>query len=152
ILPHQPHLRPAWMIRTGLFLYDHLGKRDNLASSRSLRFDHDSPLVPELARGFEYSDCWVDDARLVIVNALQARHNGAEIMVHTRCIAAHDEGDQWRVILEDSASGKRFERCARTLVNASGPWVDNFIRTATQRKSRYGIRMIQGSHIVVPRI
>lgn len=152
ILPHQPHLRPAWMIRAGLFLYDNLGKRDSLLKSRGLRFDSASPLVPELQRGFEYSDCWVDDARLVIVNALQAKQNGAEIMVRTRCITAHDEGGQWRLILEDLASGKRYERHARVLVNAAGPWVENFIRTGTQRQSRYRIRMVQGSHIVVPRI
>ncbi|MGC3872917.1 glycerol-3-phosphate dehydrogenase [Halomonas sp. GXIMD04776] len=152
ILPHQPHLRPAWMIRAGLFLYDHLGKRDSLAGSSGLRFDDTSPLVPEIKRGFEYSDCWVDDARLVVLNAMQAREKGAEILVRTRCIGAKDEQGQWRLTLEDTVSGERFERRARTLVNAAGPWVESFIRDQVQRPSRYGIRMIQGSHVVVPRI
>lgn len=152
ILPHQAHLRPAWMIRAGLFLYDNLGKRDSLAGSRGLRFDAASPLKPEFKRGFEYSDCWVDDARLVVLNALQARDKGAEILVRTRCIEARDENGEWRLTLEDVISGERFERRARALVNAAGPWVESFIRGSTTRKSRYGIRMIQGSHVIVPRI
>ncbi|HET8791711.1 MAG TPA: glycerol-3-phosphate dehydrogenase [Modicisalibacter sp.] len=152
ILPHQAHLRPAWMIRAGLFLYDNLGKRDSLAGSRGLRFDSTSPLKAEFKRGFEYSDCWVDDARLVVLNALQAREKGAEILVRTRCVEARDEDGYWRLTLEDVASGERFERRARALVNAAGPWVENFIRASTTRQSRYGIRMIQGSHIIVPRI
>lgn len=152
ILPHQPHLRSAWMIRAGLFLYDHLGKRDSLAGSSGLRFDAPGPLKGHIKRGFEYSDCWVDDARLVVLNALQARDNGAEILVRTRCLEAHDEDGQWRLVLENVANGARFERHARALVNATGPWVESFIGASTPRRSRYAIRMIQGSHIVVPRI
>ncbi len=152
ILPHQPHLRPTWMIRAGLFLYDHLGKRDSLPGSKGLRFADGNPLREEITRGFEYSDCWVDDARLVVLNALQARNNGAEILVRTRCVEAHDEDGHWRLVLEEQPSGRRFERRARVLVNAAGPWVERFISERTSHRSRYGIRMIQGSHLVVPRI
>ncbi|GAA5169293.1 glycerol-3-phosphate dehydrogenase [Modicisalibacter zincidurans] len=152
ILPHQPHLRPAWMIRAGLFLYDHLGKRDSLPRSKGLRFAAGNPLREEISQGFEYSDCWVDDARLVVLNALQARDNGAEILVRTRCVEAHDEDGHWRLVLEEQPGGRRFERRARVLVNAAGPWVERFISERTSHHSRYAIRMIQGSHMVVPRI
>ncbi|GGX77492.1 glycerol-3-phosphate dehydrogenase [Litchfieldella qijiaojingensis] len=152
ILPHRPHLRPAWMIRAGLFLYDHLGKRDSLAGSRRLRFDATSALKPEITQGFEYSDCWVDDARLVVLNALQARQQGAEIRVRTRCTEAREEGGHWLLTLEDSDTGQQYQRRAKVLVNAAGPWVESFIRRETGRLARYGIRMIQGSHIVVPRL
>ncbi|MCE8001759.1 glycerol-3-phosphate dehydrogenase [Billgrantia ethanolica] len=152
ILPHRSHLRPAWMIRAGLFLYDHLGKRKMLPGSRSVRFAADSPLQVGIKRGFEYSDCWVDDARLVVLNALQAREGGAEIMVRTRCIGAKEEGGIWRIELEDVRSGERFERQARTLVNAAGPWVEQVVREQAARNSRYSIRMIQGSHVIVPRL
>src|SRR5690554_5323974 len=152
ILPHRSHLRPAWMIRTGLFLYDHLGKRKHLPGSQGVRFGTDSPLKPDIRRGFEYSDCWVDDARLVVLNALQARQNRAEILVRTRCIGAREENGNWHIELEDVKSGKRFERHARTLVNAAGPWVEQVVREQMARSSRYCIRMIQGSHLVVPRL
>lgn len=152
ILPHRPHLRPAWMIRTGLFLYDHLGKRDSLPGSRRLRFAGQGPLKPEITQGFEYSDCWVDDARLVVLNALQARQQGAEVLVGTRCVAARQVDGVWELDLEKMASGERLTRRAKALVNAAGPWVEEFIRERTPRRSRYGIRMIQGSHLIVPRI
>ncbi|MDI4660034.1 MULTISPECIES: glycerol-3-phosphate dehydrogenase [Cobetia] len=152
ILPHQPHLRPAWMIRAGLFLYDHIGKRETLPASKGLKFGEQSPLVSEINQGFEYSDCWVDDARLVITNALQAREQGAEIMTGTRCVGARDVEGHWELTLEDVSSGETFIRRARTLVNAAGPWVESFIKGATERTPRYGIRMIQGSHLIVPRI
>lgn len=152
ILPHQPHLRPAWMIRAGLFLYDHLSQRDNLPASRGLRFGVDSPLQPSIKRGFEYSDCWVDDARLVILNAMQARENGADIQVGSRCIGAKAEDGIWHITLEDVTTGKRQTRHAKALVNAAGPWVEHVVREGMQRDSRYGVRMIQGSHIVVPRL
>lgn len=152
ILPHRSHLRPAWMIRAGLFLYDHLGKRKQLPRSRGVRFDADSPLKPEIMRGFEYSDCWVDDARLVVLNAIQAREGGAEILVRTRCTAAREEQGHWCIELEDLRTGRRLRRYARTLVNAAGPWVESVIREQAARTSRYAIRMIQGSHLIVPRL
>ncbi|WP_110689328.1 glycerol-3-phosphate dehydrogenase [Salinicola endophyticus] len=152
ILPHQPHLRPAWMIRAGLFLYDHLSHRDSLPNARSLKFAADDPLVPEIKRGFEYSDCWVDDARLVLLNALQAQDKGADIRLRTRCTAASEESGGWRVSLEDRLSGEHYQVRGKVLVNASGPWVESFVKGSAQRQSRYGIRMIQGSHLVVPRL
>lgn len=152
ILPHRADLRPAWMIRAGLFLYDHLGRRRRLPGSRSLRFGSDGPLKPEILRGFEYSDCWVDDARLVLVNALQAQEHGAEILTRTRCIAAREAQGHWHLELEDTQRGVRFQRRARALVNAGGPWVERIVREQAGRDSRYGIRMIQGSHLVVPRL
>lgn len=152
ILPHQPHLRPAWMIRAGLFLYDHLSKRDSLPSSRSLRLPTNGPLKAFLKHGFEYSDCCVDDARLVILNAMQAHQQGAEILPRTRCIAARQEGDYWALSLEDRKTGETATRYARVLVNATGPWVESFLRRESDRQSRYAIRMIQGSHLIVPRL
>ncbi|WP_148254256.1 glycerol-3-phosphate dehydrogenase [Aidingimonas lacisalsi] len=152
ILPHQPHLRPAWMIRAGLFLYDHLGKRDSLAGSRSLRFDRNSPLQPEITKGFEYSDCWVDDSRLVVLNAMQARHHGADIMIRTRCIGVRESQGQWILTLADTLTGETHTCQANVLVNAAGPWVESFIRHGARRQPRYGIRMIQGSHLIVPRL
>ena len=88
VMPHDTRMRPAWLIRLGLFLYDHLGKRERLPGSRGLRFGAGSPLKAEIGRGFEYSDCWVDDARLVVLNAMAAREHGAHIHTRTRCISA----------------------------------------------------------------
>jgi glycerol-3-phosphate dehydrogenase len=152
ILPHRSHLRPAWMIRAGLFLYDHLGKREQLPGSRGVRFGADAPLKPEIVRGFEYSDCWVDDARLVVLNALQAHEGGAEVLVRTRCVSAHEQAGHWIIELEDVPTGRRFQRRARALVNAAGPWVERVVRQQAGRESRYAIRMIQGSHLIVPRL
>jgi len=151
ILPHRPHLRPAWMIRAGLFLYDNLGKRKALPRSRGLSFGANSPLKPEISKGFEYSDCWVDDARLVVLNAMAAREHGAHVHTHTRCVSARRSKGAWEVDLE-RADGSRFSIRAKALVNAAGPWVARFIRDDLQQKSPYGIRLIQGSHIVVPRL
>ncbi|MCU1716457.1 glycerol-3-phosphate dehydrogenase [Pseudomonas sp. 5P_3.1_Bac2] len=151
VLPHRPHLRPAWMIRAGLFLYDHLGKREQLPASRSLRFGANSPLQSEIGRGFEYSDCWVDDARLVVLNAIAAREHGAHIHTHTRCVSARRSNGLWHIHLERS-DGSLLSIHARALVNAAGPWVTEFIHTGLKQQSPHGIRLIQGSHIVVPRL
>jgi len=151
VLPHRPHLRPAWMIRAGLFLYDNLGKREKLPGSRSLRFGADSALKPEITRGFEYSDCWVDDARLVVLNAMAAREKGAHIHTRTRCIDAKRVDGVWQVNLQRE-DGSTFTLKARALVNAAGPWVAKFIRDDLQLQSPYGIRLIQGSHLIVPRL
>ncbi|SEM92248.1 homodimeric glycerol 3-phosphate dehydrogenase (quinone) [Halomonas caseinilytica] len=151
VLPHRAHLRPAWMLRAGLFLYDHLGKRQRLSGSRGIRLSSSLGLKPDIRRGFEYSDCWVDDARLVVQNAMHAQRHGAGIMVRTRCVAARDHRDHWEIELEDGDTGRRFTRYARALVNAAGPWVDSVVRGQAGRVSRYGVRMIQGSHLIVPR-
>lgn len=151
VLPHRPHLRPAWMIRAGLFLYDHLGKREKLPGSRGLKFGAGSPLKADIARGFEYSDCWVDDARLVVLNAMAARENGAHVHTRTRCVSARRSKGLWHIHLE-RADGTLLSIRARALVNAAGPWVAKFIKDDLKQKSPYGIRLIQGSHIVVPRL
>jgi len=151
VLPHRPHLRPAWMIRAGLFLYDHLGKREQLAGSRSLKFGADSVLKSEITRGFEYSDCWVDDARLVMLNAMAAREKGAHIHTRTRCVNARRSKGLWHLHME-RADGSLFSIRAKALVNAAGPWVAKFIRDDLKMESPYGIRLIQGSHLIVPKL
>ena len=151
-LPHQPHLRPAWMIRAGLFLYDHLGKRTTLPASKGLTFGAESVLVPEIKQGFEYSDCWVDDARLVILNAMEAAKHGAEVRNRCRVEQAVRDGDLWRVTIKDMLTGSIFQRYAHGLVNATGPWVKSFYDQHTDLESPRNIRLIKGSHIVVPRV
>lgn len=151
VLPHRPHLRPAWMIRAGLFLYDHLGKRKRLGASRSLRFGPGYPLKQEITRGFEYADCAVDDARLVILNAMAARENGAHIRTRTRCLRAERSEGVWQVELQHADGSLQTIR-ARALVNAAGPWVASFIKDDLKLDAPYGIRLIQGSHLIVPRL
>ncbi|MEN5173673.1 glycerol-3-phosphate dehydrogenase [Acinetobacter higginsii] len=150
IMPHRPHLRPAWLIRTGLFFYDHLGKREKLLGSNNVYFKEDSPLNAAITRGFEYSDCAVDDSRLVVLNAMHAREKGADIVTRTRCLSAQREGQYWIVDLENEKG--QFQIKAKALVNAAGPWVAQFIKQDLQLKSPYGIRLIQGSHIIVPKL
>ena len=151
VLPHRPHLRPGWMIRAGLFLYDNLGKRKQLGASRSLRFGPGNPLKPAITHGFEYADCAVDDARLVVLNAMAAREHGAHVRTRTRCLGARRVDGLWRVELEH-ADGSRQSIRARALVNAAGPWVASFIKDDLQLDAPYGIRLIQGSHLIVPRL
>ena len=151
VLPHRPHLRPAWMIRAGLFLYDHLGKREKLPASKSLRFDASGPLNASITRGFEYSDCWVDDARLVVLNAMAAREKGAHVHTQTRCLSARRSEGQWHLDMQRS-DGSQFSIRAKALVNAAGPWVAKFIREDLKLESQYGIRLIQGSHLIVPKL
>ncbi|MFJ4054782.1 glycerol-3-phosphate dehydrogenase [Pseudomonas sp. NPDC089743] len=151
VLPHRPHLRPAWMIRAGLFLYDHLGKRKRLGASRSLRFGPGYPLKPAITRGFEYADCAVDDARLVVVNAMAAREHGAHIRTRTRCLRAERVDGLWQVELQHADGSLQTIR-ARALVNAAGPWVARFIKDDLKLTAPYGIRLIQGSHLLVPRL
>lgn len=150
IMPHRPHLRPAWLIRTGLFFYDHLGKREKLLGSNNVYFKEDSPLNSAITRGFEYSDCAVDDARLVVLNAMHAREKGADIVTRTRCLSARRDGQYWIVDLENENC--QYQIKAKALVNAAGPWVAKFIKQDLELKSPYGIRLIQGSHIIVPKL
>lgn len=156
ILPHQKHLRPAWMLRAGLFLYDHLSPRATLPSSKTLNFTREfggqSPLVDSITKGFEYSDCWVDDARLVVLNALQAQQKGAEILARSRCVGASEQEGVWHLTLENTVTGERFERRARAIANAAGAWVTSFIREHSSRKPNLGIKMVKGSHLIMPRI
>ncbi|HZF32733.1 MAG TPA: glycerol-3-phosphate dehydrogenase [Candidatus Angelobacter sp.] len=154
VLPHVPGLRPRWMIRLGLLLYDHLAPRKRLAASAAIDFARHpagAALKPEFRHGFAYSDCRGDDARLVIANLLGAQQHGARILPRHRFVAARRDGDAWNVELENAISGERFPLRARSLVNAAGPWViaaGTAIEgvTATRR-----LRLVRGSHIVVPR-
>ncbi|MFV8571005.1 glycerol-3-phosphate dehydrogenase [Marinobacter sp. SBS5] len=151
-LPHRSHLRPAWMIRTGLFLYDHLAKREMLPGSRSIRFDDSGPLKPEMTRGFEYSDGWVDDARLVVLTAKKAEQAGATIMTRTKCVSAKRGRDQWQVTLRDTNTSAEQVIAAKAIVNASGPWVSALFGETLSMPAPKMIRMVKGSHIVVPRL
>ncbi len=151
-LPHRPHLRPAWMIRAGLFLYDHLGKRTTLPASQGLKFGWESVLIPEITKGFEYSDCWVDDARLVVLNAMEVAARGGEVRNRCKVEKAEQQGDLWVVTIRDMVSGDTFERRSHALVNAAGPWVKAFYDQSLEAPSPRNIRLIKGSHIVVPRV
>ncbi len=155
VLPHEPHLRPRWMIRAGLFLYDRLGGRTSLARSRGVKLRADgygAGLKAAFRHGFVYSDCWVDDARLVVLNARGAAEKGARILPRTRCIAARRDGDLWRVSVRDHASGATTEVEARVLVNAAGPWVRSFLDRELRVRTPGAVRLVKGSHIVVPRL
>lgn len=156
-LPHQPSQRPAWMIRAGLFLYDHLGKRVTLRASRAIRFDEKGPLVADFRKGFEYSDCWVDDARLVLLNAMQARKHGAVIKTRTACTAltpsANGNGQpMWQATLTDIKSGSESQVVARCVVNAAGPWVSHLGKKLLPDTPPEPVRLVKGSHIVVPKL
>jgi glycerol-3-phosphate dehydrogenase len=152
ILPHRPHLRPRWMILAGLFLYDHLSKLTTLKKSRGVTFKPDNPLVSDIKKGFEYSDAWVDDSRLVVLNAMSARNNGARICTQHKCIKAVRENDHWLINLQDNISGDILTIKSKVLVNASGPWVADLFSTIIDVKAPQNIRLIKGSHIVVPKI
>ncbi len=155
VLPHHKGLRPAWMIRLGLLLYDSLGKRQRLPASRGLNLASDAagaPLRREFRRGFEYSDCWVDDARLVVLNAIDAVRHGADIRVGTEMVSARRDGAHWAIALNDAATGQTREETARLLVNAAGPWVENVLAARVGGNARAHVRLVKGSHIVVPRV
>jgi glycerol-3-phosphate dehydrogenase len=152
VLPHSPEQRPAWLVRLGLFLYDHLGGRKKLPPTRVLDLrtaPEGRPLKPGYAKGFEYSDCWVDDSRLVVLNALDAKRLGAEILTRTALVAARRDGDVWRATLENTRDGTRREIGARCIVNAAGPWVEkvlNGIEGAGGNRRR--VRLVKGSHLI----
>ncbi|MEP7207528.1 MAG: glycerol-3-phosphate dehydrogenase [Casimicrobiaceae bacterium] len=154
VLPHEPHLRPAWMIRAGLFLYDHLGRREKLPASFAVDLQHSewgAGLKPRFARGFVYADARVDDARLVVVNLLSARELGADVRTHTRFEGAQRRDGLWHATLVPREGGP-VEVQARAIVNAGGPWVKRVRDTITAAPSRENVRHVQGSHIVVPRV
>lgn len=151
-LPHRPHLRPAWMIRAGLFLYDHLSPRNQLPSCRWIHFKPTDGLQPDMTRGFEYSDVWVDDARLVILNAMRAREKGAIVLTHTPCERAVQKDHYWSLQARQRQANKVLHFKAKGLVNACGPWAAAFFQQQLQQKSPKAVRHIKGSHIIVPKI
>jgi glycerol-3-phosphate dehydrogenase len=153
IMPHVPQLRPRWMIRTGLFLYDHLGRRTRLPGSHAVRLDrapYNAGLKPEYRHGFAYSDCRVDDARLVVANALDARARGARVRTRTECLTAKRENGGWTAQLRSGDSERSIT--AKAIVNAAGPWVKTVLNERLHQASRDNVRLVRGSHIVVPRL
>ena len=154
VLPHEPHLRPAWMIRAGLFLYDHLGGRMTLPKSFGVRLTGSrwgAGLQTRLTRGFVYADARVDDARLVVANAVDARSRGARILVRTRVTGAQRVDGLWRVALQTQGRSPE-EVAARAFVNAAGPWVKDVQDSVTTDRMQARVRHVKGSHIVVPQV
>ena len=155
VIPRDQAMRPTWMIRAGLFLYDHLARRTFLPASGTLNLrSHPAgaALKSEFTRGFAYSDGWVDDARLVVLNAVDAADRGAEIATRTRCLGATREENSWRISLRDTVTGQERTVRARALVNAAGPWVAEFLARDMKVASRHKIRLVKGSHIIVKRL
>jgi len=154
VLPHHKGLRPAWLLRLGLFVYDCLGGSGLLPPTRRLNLRRDEAggcLKDSYRTGFEYSDCWVQDARLVILNARDAADHGAEVRTRSPCLAAERAGGLWQLTLEDLESGRRYRVQARGLVNAAGPWVEEVISRRIRANAAHKVRMVRGSHIVVKR-
>jgi glycerol-3-phosphate dehydrogenase len=153
LIPHDPSMRPVWMIRIGLFLYDHLARREILPGSETIdlrRHEAGKPLKEVWRAGIMYSDGWVDDARLVVLNALDAQERGAVILPRTRCTSIRRDGDLWNVELQGDG-GRRSVR-SRGLVNAAGPWAATFLRQAGGQSQVRPLRLVKGSHIVVRKL
>jgi glycerol-3-phosphate dehydrogenase len=158
VLPHDPTMRPAWLIRIGLCLYDHLARREVLPGSHGVNLRTDAvgaPLRERYTQGFIYSDGWVDDARLVMLNAIDARDRGATVLTRTRCTGARRDAQGWTATLVDAQAREHTVR-ARALVNAAGPWAERFLRdvarpAGSEALATKSLRLVKGSHIVVPR-
>jgi len=154
VFPHQKGMRPLWLMRLGLFLYDHLGTRKHLPASRTLDLIRDEVgqvLKKKFILGFEYSDCQVDDARLVILNALDAAEHGADICTRTKLVVARREEQHWSLSLQEKAGNRREEK-ARILVNAAGPWAGEVLLNRLGVDTQSEVRKVKGSHIVVPKL
>jgi glycerol-3-phosphate dehydrogenase len=155
VLPHHRALRPALLIRLGLLLYDHLGGREILPGSRAVDLAREpagTPLKPDYRRGFEYSDCWVDDARLVVLNAMDAARRGADIRVQTEAVAARRNGDHWLIDCRNTRTGAAQTITAHALVNAAGPWISDVMAHRLGTGARATLRLVKGSHIAVPKL
>ena len=155
VLPLHSGLRPSWMLRLGLFLYDHLGGRALLPATETLNLTRDAagaPLKPGFTRAFEYSDCWVDDSRLVVLIALDAASHGAVIRTRTRCVSAERAEGAWKMTMEDRRTLQRSDVRARVLINAAGPWVGSILSGTLHGDMPVKVRLVQGSHIVVRRL
>lgn len=153
LMPWLRGRRPAWLIRLGLFLYDHLGGREFLPGTRSLDLGNDpagAPLKPDFRKGYEYSDCWIEDSRLVILNARDAEARGAVVMPRTRVLSARRRDDGWLITLKDDS--REWQVCARMLVNAGGPWAGNIIEGVVGSNSADRVRLVRGSHIVTRKL
>ncbi|WP_406734482.1 glycerol-3-phosphate dehydrogenase [Vibrio scophthalmi] len=151
-LPHLSHLRPKWQIKAGLFLYDHLARRCILEASRQMKVDPADGLEKNITTAFEYSDCWIDDARLVIANLQQARLAGAEVRNYCQVIKSEYERGLWKVTIFDQRTNLKSIRYSRVLINATGPWAASFIEQYTPETSPHSMRLVKGSHLIVPKL
>jgi glycerol-3-phosphate dehydrogenase len=154
VMPHVPELRPAWMIRAGLLFYDYLARRQTLPGSQAVdlrRSAYGAGLRPGLQRGFVYSDCRVDDARLVVLTARAAADHGARILTRTECVSARRNGNVWQASLR-AADGTLVAITARALVNVAGPWTKQFLAEALEMSTPFNLKLVKGSHIVVPQL
>jgi glycerol-3-phosphate dehydrogenase len=155
ILPHEKGIRPAWFVRLGLFLYDHLAPRKKLPGTETINLKRHSAgevLKPGFDTAFVYSDCWVEDSRMVALSALDAHERGAEIRVRTKLVSARRDGATWTATFEDADTGETSEARARVLVNAAGPFVAEVLNTKLGLNTRKSVRLVKGSHIVVPKL
>ena len=154
-MPWMKGRRPAWLIRLGLFMYDHLGGRKILPGTSTVNLTsgpEGAPIQDRFTSAYEYSDCWIEDSRLVVLNARDAAARGARIMVRTKVLSAQREGNLWQIETEDTGTGVRTTHRARILVNAGGPWVGDIIQKTIRSNSRDGVRLVRGSHIVTKRL
>ncbi|WP_420859691.1 glycerol-3-phosphate dehydrogenase [Marivivens marinus] len=154
-MPWMKGRRPAWLIRLGLFLYDNLGGRKILPGTSTVDLSaskEGAPLQERFVRAYEYSDCWVEDSRLVVLNARDAEARGARIMTRTQVVSAHAENGTWRIETRNTETGQTQTFYARMLVNAGGPWVGDIIQAKVRLNSREGVRLVRGSHIVTRRL
>lgn len=155
VMPWMKGRRPSWLIRMGLFMYDHLGGRKILPGTRTVNLAKDEagvPLQDKFQKAFEYSDCWVEDSRLVVLNARDAEARGAVIRTRTKVVSAQREDGLWRIETESTETGARSVSYARALVNAGGPWVADVIEGVLRQNSSAGVRLVRGSHIVTKRL
>jgi glycerol-3-phosphate dehydrogenase len=154
VMPHDPGMRPVWMVRTGLFLYDHLARREVLPGSATIDLRQHvagKPLKPGFSKGFIYSDGWVDDARLVVLNAMDAAERGATVLTRCACVDARRGDRLWQLRLQ-SGEGATRELSARALVNAAGPWAAQFLGEHAHVPQRKALRLVKGSHVVVKKL
>jgi glycerol-3-phosphate dehydrogenase len=153
LMPWMKGRRPAWLIRLGLFLYDTLGGRKILPATRTLDLTRDpagAPLQPRFRHAYEYSDCWVEDSKLVSLNARDAAQRGATVMTRTRVVSASRLDGLWQIVTDGPDGSQTFH--ARALVNAGGPWVEDVIRNVARINSSEGVRLVRGSHIVTKKL
>lgn len=152
VLPHSPEQRPRWLIRLGLFLYDNLGGRKRVPGTQSvdLRRSLEGAVIrEEFTKAFAYYDVWCDDARLTVLNAIDARQHGAEILTRTRCLSARRDDSQWCAILRDERTGEERRITARAVFNTAGPWLEEILANVVGVNSAYNIRLVKGSHLIM---
>lgn len=155
VMPWMKGRRPAWLIRLGLFMYDNLGGRKILPGTKTLDLTGTAegvPLQERFAKAYEYSDCWIEDSRLVVLNARDAEARGANIMTRTKVLSAEREGDLWRIETHNNEDGAQKTHMARMLINAGGPWVGDIIHSKVRINATEGVRLVRGSHIVTRRL